>query len=158
MDTDSGDEAGTVKGVFEFWWRGPVLYGRNGAVGGHYVLGRSTDPGGADTASGDGRATQVLLWHGNYHPDGGQLLFPLDGKPLMAPLALPGDDVRPEHFVAFCCDGRSGLYSHPGFWHEGLFPLSPGLFGDRQGRVRARVSVDFAREFDCLLRVPLAAP
>jgi hypothetical protein len=29
---------------------------------------------------------------------------------------------------------------------------------DRQGRVHARVSVDFAREFDCYLGVPMRRP
>ena len=76
----------------------------------------------------------------------------------MVPLALPGDDVTPQQFVAFYCDGSRGLYIHPGIWHEGVFPLRPGRFFVRQGRVHARVSVDFAREFGCLLRVPLVAP
>ena len=99
---------------------------------------------------------RMMLWHANYHPDGGQLFFPLDGTPFVVPLALPGDDVKPEDFVAFRCDGTRGLYIHPGIWHEGVFPVRPGRFFDRQGRVHARVSVDFAREFGCLLRVPLA--
>ena len=158
VDPDSGDEGGTVEGIFEFWWQGDVLYGRNGAVGGHYVLGWSKDPGEAREDRGATDATQVLLWHCNYHPDGGQLFYPLDGTPFMVPVALPGDDVAPEDFVAFYCDGTRGLYIHPGIWHEGVFPLAPGRFFDRQGRVHARVSVDFAREFGCLLRVPLTAP
>jgi hypothetical protein len=41
-------------------------------------------------------------------------------------------------------------------WHEGVFPCAPrGRFLDRQGRVHARVSLDFAREFGCLLEVAL---
>ena len=36
-----------------------------------------------------------MLWHCNYHPDGGQLFFPLEARPFLVPLALPGDDVRP---------------------------------------------------------------
>jgi ureidoglycolate hydrolase len=97
----------------------------------------------------------VLLWHANYHPDGGQLFYPLDGQPFVVPLALPGDDVRPEDFVAFWFDGSKGLYIHPDIWHEGVFPPRAGRFYDKQGKVHARVSVDFAREFHCLLRVPL---
>ena len=157
VDTDSGDEAGTVEGIFEFWWQGEVMYGRNHAVGGHYVLGYACDPVVARTEGGEGPPGQVLLWHANYHPDGGQMFFPLDGTPFMVPLALPGDDVTPARFVAFRCDGTRGLYIHPGIWHEGVFPVRPGRFFDRQGRVHARVSVDFAREFGCLLRVPLVA-
>lgn len=72
------------------------------------------------------------------------------------PLALPGDDVRPASFVSFRCDGGRGLYIHPGVWHGAVVPLADhAVFQGRQGRVHARVSVDFAREFGCYLAVPL---
>ena len=98
----------------------------------------------------------MLLWHANYHPDGGQLFFPQQRSPFYVPLALPGDDVTPERFVCFRFDGRQGLYIHPNIWHEGVFALF-GLqrFFDRQGAVHARVSVDFAREFGCLIEAPI---
>ncbi|MBC6439537.1 MAG: hypothetical protein GDA49_03825 [Rhodospirillales bacterium] len=39
---------------------------------------------------------------------------------------------------------------------EGIFPtVERGSFFNKQGRVHARVSVDFAREFGLLLKVPL---
>ncbi len=38
------DEAGWVEGAFTGQWQGDVLFGANDAVGGHYVLGWSTDP------------------------------------------------------------------------------------------------------------------
>jgi hypothetical protein len=44
IDDGTGNEAGWVEGTFYGEWRGDVLYGRNDAVGGHYVLGWSTDP------------------------------------------------------------------------------------------------------------------
>ena len=45
---------------------------------------------------------------------------------------------------------------HPNIWHEGVFAASGApRFLDRQGAVHARVSVDFAREFGCLLEAPL---
>ena len=73
------------------------------------------------------------------------------------PLALPGDDVRPEQFVCFRFDGTRGLYIHPDVWHEGVFARrGTQRFFDQQGAVHARVSVDFAREFGCLLEAPLA--
>jgi ureidoglycolate hydrolase len=98
----------------------------------------------------------VLLWHANYHPDGGQLFTPLDGKPYVVPLALPGDDVRPEHFVAFYLDGQTSLYIHPNVWHEGVFPVADrARFRDEQGRVHARVSCFVAKEFGVFLSVPL---
>jgi ureidoglycolate hydrolase len=100
---------------------------------------------------------RILLWHANYHPDGGQLFWPFERKPFVVPLALPGDDISPEKFVTFAFDGSAGLYIHPNIWHEGVFTIAgTQRFLDRQGAVHARVSVDFAREFGCLLKTPLA--
>jgi hypothetical protein len=156
VDSDSGDEGGTTEGVFVSEWKGDVLYGRNEAVGGHYVLAYADDPSRCDEMHA--RPPQrMLLWHCNYHPDGGQLFFPLDSRPFLVPLALPGDNVKPEDFVCFRFDGRRGLYIHPDVWHEGVFGMSgTQRFFDRQGAVHARVSVDFPREFACLLEAPLA--
>ena len=155
VDEDSGDEGGTTQGVFVSEWRGDVLYGRNEAVAGHYVLAYASEPARADETHA--RAPErMLLWHCNYHPDGGQLFFPLDPAPFFVPLALPGDDVKPEQFVCFRFDGRRGLYIHPNVWHEGVFARSgTQRFFDQQGAVHARVSIDFAREFGCLLEAPL---
>jgi hypothetical protein len=155
VDDDSGNEGGTTQGVFVSEWRGDILYGSNEAVGGHYILAYAIAPSRADdTHRRDPDA--MLLWHCNYHPDGGQLFFPLEAKPFLVPLALPGDDVRPEHFVCFRFDGTRGLYIHPNVWHEGVFALrGTQRFHDEQGAVHARVSVDFAREFGCLLEAPL---
>ena len=151
VDEDSGDQGGTTEGVFVSEWRGDILYGRNEAVDGHYILAYACDPGLAGTAHGSSPA-RMLLWHANYHPDGGQLFYPLDRAPFHVPLALPGDDVSPSRFVCFRFDGRQGLYIHPNIWHEGVFTLrGTQRFFDRQGAVHARVSVDFAREFGCLL-------
>ncbi len=158
VDADTGDQGGTTEGVFVSEWRGDILYGRNEAVGGHYILayGKPPEQAREDHAEPPRR---MLLWHANYHPDGGQLFVPLQRAPFYVPLALPGDEVAPEHFVCFRFDGSRGLYIHPDIWHEGVFGLS-GLqrFHDRQGAVHARVSVDFAREFACLLEAPIAEP
>lgn len=151
VDTDSGDEAGTTEGTFLSSWKGDILFGSNAAVGGEYVLGYATEPSQADTEHTRDPG-QVMLWHANYHPDGGQLFFPLDHQPYYLPLALPGDDVQPSDFVCFKVPGDRGCYIHPNIWHEGVFALRGSQrFFDRQGRVHARVSVDFAREFQCLL-------
>ena len=154
VDTDSGDEGGTTEGTFHAWWEDDRLMGRNEAVGGHYVLGYARPPGAARSAAEPHR---VCLWHANYHPDGGQMFFPRTPEPFVVPMALPGDDVTPDRFKTFWFDGSRGLYMHPNVWHEGVFPCgASGRFFDKQGRVHARVSVDFAREFGALLAVPLA--
>ncbi len=157
-DPGTGNEAGTTRGNFDFWWEGDVLYGSNQAVGSHYLLGWSRNPG-TLAAGGTGRdRSRVLLWHANYHPDGGQLFYPLDGTAFVCPLALPGDDVKPADFVAFYVDGGRGLYIHPNVWHEAVFPLAERAnFYDEQGRVHARVSCNLAAEFGVFLSVPLRA-
>ncbi|MEP6886159.1 MAG: ureidoglycolate lyase [Gammaproteobacteria bacterium] len=151
IDADTGDQGGTTQGVFVSEWRGDILYGSNQAVGGHYILAYAQAPELALTDHAHA-PQRMLLWHANYHPDGGQLFYPMDRRPFYVPLALPGDDVTPQHFVCFRFDGGQGLYIHPNIWHEGVFTLSgTQRFFDRQGAVHARVSVDFAREFGCLL-------
>jgi hypothetical protein len=155
VDADTGDQGGTTEGVFVAEWQGDVLFGRNEAVGGHYILAYAADPVAADrTHRCD--PERMLLWHANYHPDGGQLFFPVEHAPFVVPLARPGDDVRPEDFVCFRFDGAHGLYIHPNVWHEGVFPMrGTQRFFDKQGAVHARVSIDFAREFACLLEATL---
>jgi hypothetical protein len=155
VDLDTGDQGGTTEGTFFSEWKGDILYGRNSAVGGHYILAYGDEPDRADE-SHSRAPRRILLWHANYHPDGGQQFFPLDSKPFLVPLALPGDDIRPEQFVCFRFDGSRGLYIHPDVWHEGVFATSGSQrFFDQQGAVHARVSVDFAREFGCLLEAPI---
>lgn len=171
LDPDTGIEAGTTTGIFRTWWEGDFLFGLNEAVGArdtapatgvaanHYLFGWSCDPRTARRDNPAPERSRVLLWHVNYHPDGGQLFFPLDGGAFLSPLALPGDDVAPGDFVAFHVDRGKGLYIHPGIWHEGVFPVAArGRFHDEQGRVHARVSCHLAREFGALLELPLAAP
>lgn len=156
VDEDSGDEGGVTEGVFNGNWRGDVLYGSNKAVNGNYVLGWSTDPQRASSETATCTREQVLLWHMNYHPDGGQLFYPLQNEPFVVPVALPGDDLTPDKVVALWCDGSRGLYIHPDIWHEGIFPVNDQQqFLDRQGRVHARVSCDIGQEFGVYLSVPL---
>ena len=155
VDADSGDEGGTTEGVFISEWKGDILYGRNAAVDGHYILGYGSEPSQASENHSRDPAT-LLLWHANYHPDGGQLFFPEICRPFLAPLAKPGDDVTPDDFVCFYFCGDAGLYIHPNVWHEGIFAINGDhRFFDKQGAVHARVSVDFPRECGCLLEVPL---
>lgn len=158
IDAGTGNQAGTKNGIFDFWWEGDYFFGRNNAVNDEYMLGWSVNPGEAKKEERSVFPDRVLLWHANYHPDGGQLFFPLDGSPYVVPLALPGDDVTPQKFVSFYFDGTQGLYIHPNVWHEGIFPLVPrAKFYDAQGSVHARVSVNFPQEFNVFLEVPLKA-
>jgi hypothetical protein len=156
VDPDSGNEGGYVEGIFHSHWTGDVLMGRNEAVNGEYVLGWSCNPQKASSHRQTVPRKQVLLWHMNYHPDGGQMFFPNENKPFVVPVALPGDDLKLSDVIAIWCDGSKGLYIHPAIWHEGVFPVTDKqTFKDRQGRVHARVSCDFGKEFGTYLSVPL---
>ena len=154
IDEGTGNEDGATEGIFHGDWNGDILVGRNEAVDGH-VLGWSCEPQQANAAEATCPPDQVL-WYMNYHPDGGQLFFPLDKKPFVIPAALQGDDLKPEHVVALWCDGSRGLYIHLNIWHEGIFPVTETQrFLDRQGKVHARVSCDIGAEFGVYLSVPL---
>ena len=155
VDPDSGDEGGTTEGCFTSRWKGDVLFGINEAVGGHYILGYGAEPELANSEH-TRPPVELLLWHANYHPDGGQLFFPLERRPFLVPLAMPGDDVQPQDFTCFYFDGSQGLYIHPNIWHDGVYAIEgEHRFFGRQGAVHARVSVDFAKEFGFLLKVDL---
>ncbi|MBV9698073.1 MAG: ureidoglycolate lyase [Gammaproteobacteria bacterium] len=159
IDANSGDQGGIAEGLFEFQWRGETLYARNHAVGDSYLFGWSNWPEQASREGHGGVRESALIWRANYHPDGGQLFFPQDGGSFVVPLALPGDDVKPESFTTFWCDGRQGLYIHPSIWHGAVVPHADSArFLDRQGRVHARVSVDFPKEFGCYLGCSLRPP
>jgi len=156
VDEGTGNQGGTTEGIFEFWWEGDVLFGENMAVNDKYILGWSTNPENARNDNPDPDRSKLLIWHANHHPDGGQLFYPLDNKPFVAALAKTGDDMKPEDWVAFYCDGSFGICIHAGIWHEAIAPLAPlARFYDKQGAVHARISADFAKEFGVLLSIPL---
>lgn len=159
IDANTGNQGGIAEGIFEFSWQGETLYARNNAVGDSYLFGWSEWPEQA-SAHGKGKARErALIWRANYHPDGGQLFYPTDGSSFVVPLALPGDEVTPDQFVTFWCDGSCGLYIHPNIWHGAVVPhADEARLLDRQGKVHARVSVDFVKEFGCYLGASLARP
>lgn len=135
------------------------MYARNNAVGDSYLFAGSTFPEEAvATGTSSVPRKKALVWRANYHPDGGQMFFPTSGRDcsFVVPLALPGDDVTPEKFVSFRVEGGKGLYIHPSIWHGAVIPVNDAAqLLDRQGRVHARASVDFAKEFGGYLSIPL---
>ena len=98
-------------------------------------------------------AKKVYLWMSDYHPDGGQLFWQDEQKPVPFVVCLGkntcGDDVTPQDMRAFLVPAGSGVYFHPGTWHNELYidrAHSPAVFFTRQGRVHARGSVNWATE------------
>ncbi len=148
----TGIWGGVTEGLFEYRWEGELLKAINKAVpDGDYTTGRLP----ADVRLSD--RTHVLVREANYHPDGGQVFYPAKlGEPFVALLALPGDDIKPEDFVAFYFDGTFGLQIKAGIWHQPMYPIhNEMLFKGKQGRVHAAVVVDTVDEFGKYLRVPL---
>jgi ureidoglycolate lyase len=155
----TGNEGGIVEDCFSMERRGEIQHAVNQAVGRSYITGWFADPATASDQRKAADTSRIFTHEANYHPDGGQIFWPRDRAAFVALLARPGDDVRPEDFVAFYCDGSFGIHIDPNIWHQPVFPLAPvAVFDDRQGRVHACVAIDFLSEFACYLEVPLMAP
>lgn len=155
----TGNEGGIVQDHFIMERRGEIQHATNLAVGRSYVTGWFADPATASAHRLPRDTSRIYTHEANYHPDGGQIFSPRDGGAFVALLAKPGDDVSPQDFVAFYCDGSFGLHIDPGVWHQPVFPLDrTAVFDDKQGRVHACIAIDFLGEFGCYLEVPLTAP
>jgi Ureidoglycolate hydrolase len=152
----NGNEAGEVEGAFSMWAEGGLLFGRNEAVKRAYIIGWYDDPAIARRDREPRSRDCLYIYQANYHPDGGQIWYPRQGIPFVAVLAKPTDDVRPEDFVAFYCDGSFGIQILPEVWHQPAAPIGTGMTVDnKQGRVHACVDFNAISEFDCYLQVPL---
>lgn len=164
----TGNEGGYAEDVFEMFRKGDIQYARNKAINRFYITGWFSDPATASTevatykkdGSAESLPSFIYTHEANYHPDGGQLFFPkTPNAAFVLLLAKPGDDVQPQDFVAFYCDGSFGVQILPGVWHQPAFPLEDNVVMDnRQGKVHACVSVDFITEFGAYVTVPLRRP
>jgi ureidoglycolate lyase len=152
----TGNEGGIVEDSFAMERRGEIQHAVNRAVGRSYITGWFSDPATASQERQPIDTSRIYTHEANYHPDGGQVFSPRGGAAFVALLAKPGDDVRPEDFIALHCDGSFGIHIDPGVWHQPVFPIGPiAVFDDKQGRVHACIAVDFVSEFGCYLEVPL---
>lgn len=155
IDPGTGRDGGVTEGDFDIFREQNAMYAHNHAVGGHYVTGWFNDP----RHHYHGEAldyTAIYTREANYHPDGGQIFYSKDRKPFVLLLALPGDDITPQDFTAFYCDGSFGAHINAGIWHQPPFPVEDQtVFRDKQSRVHACVSVDFVDEFNTYIKVPL---
>ncbi|EDQ88746.1 uncharacterized protein MONBRDRAFT_37346 [Monosiga brevicollis MX1] len=148
----SGRAGGVREGLFTFAWHDRELLAINEAVGGNYTTGV------IPTCLSATPRTECVTREANYHPDGGQIVCPRDGQAYVALLALPKDNVRPEDFVAFYCDGTFGIHINTDVWHQPVYPIGEeAVFYGKQGAVHACAAYDSVDEHDTWLRVPLEA-
>lgn len=159
VETGTGNEGGIAEGKFQFKRTGDLMISQNHAVNGHYITGWFSDPATAKVDDEQLNDDYIIVREANYHPDSGQVFYPIYNDPYIALLALSGDDIQPENFVAFYCDGSFGIQISPNIWHQPIFPIKqPASFMGKQGKVHACVACDFVTEFNCYLKVPLRHP
>ena len=159
VETGTGNEGGISEGRFLFEQKGGLMLARNFAVDGHYITGWFDDPATATQSQPHSDYHRVLVREVNYHPDGGQVFYPNDGSPFIALLALPGDDIGPQDFIGFYCDGSFGIQIFANIWHQPVFPLATrARFMGKQGKVHACIACDFVKEFSCYLSLELTEP
>jgi len=141
-----GVGGGVTEGLFKFWWNDSQLCAINEAVvGGDYIVCVKDSTG------------NIVVKEANYHPDGGQVVFPVEKQPFIALLgktsASEQDDVRMDDFVGFYCDGSFGIQILPYIWHQPMIPMTDRqTFKNKQGAVHACVHVNFD-EFSSVLNI-----
>lgn len=151
----TGRDGGITEGEFDYWQDGLYYYAKNNAVGGDYVIARKNVDSETDLLD-NGKRPNILTREANYHPDGGQVFYPLDKSPFVLMLALPGDDITLNSFIGFYFDGTKGCQIKPNIWHQPVFTLNKeSKFMTKQGKVHACVGVDTIEEFGHWLELDL---
>lgn len=141
----TGMGGGVVKDIFQYWREDNYMKARNMNVIGNYTTGITTN-----------NFESILTREANYHPDSGQVFYPIKKTPFLLLLALPGDDIKLSDFVAFCFDGTHGVQIYPNIWHQPVYPKDETCqFLNKQGSVHACVSLDTIEEFNAWLEIPL---
>lgn len=148
------------EGTFRTWWKDDVSHAENHTVNsGCYKVSMY-------------HKNRFITREMNYHPEGGQIIFPKEKKPFIVFLGTLGDDIyyNPDisvisgtkrsinnKFFAFYFDGSKGLHINTGVWHQPPIPVSrddSGLeFFDKQGSVHGCVLYDSLSEHNCWLGV-----
>ena len=141
-----------TSGEFLYLWQDDFCIAKNNAVGDMYIMLTGRLPSNVSPA----KRSHVLTREANYHPDGSQLFWPVNGDAFVVLLAPPGDDVTPEDFQAFYCDGSFGLNIRPSVWHQPLYPVGDrAVYISKQSATYACIGFDSVDEFGKFLKIPL---
>ena len=115
----------------------------------------TSEPSRADETHGR-PPSRMMLWHCNYHPDGGQLFFPLDKAAVLRAARVARRRRQAGAVRTSVSTARAGSTSIRTCGTKACSrDAARSASTTRQGAVHARVSVDFAREFGCLLEAVL---
>jgi len=143
LENNTGIGGGYVEGTFTYKYDDKFLYSTNNAVSCSYITGILNGP-------------KILTREANYHPDGGQIFFPLSNDPFILLLALPGDDIKPTDFIGFYFDGSCGCQIKPNIWHQPAYPLvKEAIFMTKQGAIHGCVCYDSVKEDNIMLEINL---
>jgi len=143
----TGVGGGIVEGKFEYWKDGIYMKAANKAVNGYYTTG---------IIQNTSNKKIILTREANYHPDSGQVFYPITSGPFILLLALPGDDIQLKDFVGFYFSGLCGVQILPNIWHQPILPIEgKAEFMTKQGKVHACVVVDTIKEFGTWLEISL---
>lgn len=153
--TGTGDQGGIAEGKFQYWREDRYMRAKSFAVQGDYITGLiMTNENQTESTN-----ITVLNREANYHPDGGQVFYPIDKSPFILLLALPTDDIKPEDFTGFYFNGSQGCQIKANVWHQPAYPIEEKAnFMTKQGKVHACVGVDTIDEFGCWLGIELKEP
>lgn len=144
LDNNTGDQALPTEGLFDFYYENNFCKAVNHCVpNGSYITGTTFN-------------NCIYTREANYHPDGGQIVYPQKEGPFILLLSKKGDDIKPSDFIAFKFNGTCGFQIFPNVWHQPAYPLcTKATFNNKQGSVHACVSVDTLNEFNTILCIKI---
>jgi len=149
---NTGNQSLPTEGIFEFNYKDNYCFATNHCVpDGKYTTGFITK-------SNDTNNTYICTAEANYHPCGGQIIYPYQEEqiPFIILLSKTGDNIKPSDFVAFHCDGTFGIQILPHVWHQPAFPMkNNSKFHNKQCSVHACVIVNTINEFNTLLQIDI---
>lgn len=152
IDINTGNQALPTQGIFYFYNEDNYKKSINSSVpNGDYITGV--------LPKNEIKSRDLYFYtrEANYHPCGGQVVFPENkGSKFILLLSKAGDNITPNDFVSFLFDGTKGFQIYPNIWHQPLYQLDEkATFLNKQCSVHACVSVDTFSEFNTLLKVNL---
>ena len=146
----TGDQAAPTEGEFVVNRQLRLVEVTNTAVrDGDYTTGMALNPGG-----------QIWVREANYHPCGGQIVFPSVPSAdsfYYVLLGPPGDDVDHTQFRCFRIPGNIGIQILPGVWHQPVYPSQIGetRFRNKQCSVHACVVMDTILERNLVFAIDI---